>query len=56
MPSLPSIPTQLHLVNGRAKVDIALARGKKDYDRRQDIAKRDAQRDIQRALRDRDRD
>jgi SsrA-binding protein len=53
---LSAIPTQLHLVNGRAKVDIALARGKKDYDRRQDIAKRDAQRDIQRALRDRDRD
>lgn len=50
------IPTQLYLVNGKAKVEIALARGKKQYDKRQDIAKRDADRDIQRALRERHRD
>ena len=35
---------------GRAKVEIALARGKQEFDKRQDIAGRDAKRDIQRAL------
>jgi len=35
---------------GRAKVEIALAQGKKQYDKRQDIASRDAKRDIQRAI------
>jgi SsrA-binding protein len=53
---LTIIPTQLYLINGKAKVEIALARGKKQYDKRQDIAKRDADRDIQRALRERHRD
>ena len=47
------IPTAVYLENGRAKVEIALARGKKKYDKRQDLAKRDAQRNIERALRDR---
>ena len=49
------IPTRLYLKEGRAKVEIALARGKRKYDKRQAIAKRDAQRDIQRELRDRGR-
>lgn len=53
---LTIVPTQVYLVNGKAKVEIALARGKKQYDKRQDIAKRDADRDIQRALRERHRD
>lgn len=53
---LSAVPTVLYLERGRAKVEIALARGKKDYDKRQDIAKRDADRDIKRALRERDRD
>ena len=44
------------LKDGRAKVEIALARGKKQYDKRQTIAKRDAERDIERALKDRGRD
>ncbi len=44
------VPTQLYLKNGRAKVEIAVARGKKSYDKRQDIAKRDANRQIERAL------
>ncbi|MGI6555109.1 MAG: SsrA-binding protein SmpB [Bacillota bacterium] len=35
---------------GKAKVEIGLARGKKVYDKRQDIAKRDAERDMKRAL------
>jgi SsrA-binding protein len=49
------IPTRLYLKGGRAKVEIALARGKRKYDKRQAIAKRDAQRDVQRELRDRER-
>ncbi len=49
------IPTRLYLKDGRAKVEIALARGKRKYDKRQTIAKRDAQRDIERALKERRR-
>jgi len=48
-----AIATKVYLKRGRAKVEIALARGKKHYDKRESIAKRDAQRDIDRALRDR---
>ena len=36
------IPTRLYLKEGRAKVEIALAKGKKQYDKRQEIARRDA--------------
>jgi SsrA-binding protein len=49
------VPTRLYLKGGRAKVEIALARGKRKYDKRQAIAKRDAQRDIDRALKERSR-
>lgn len=49
------IPLQLYLKNGRAKVEIGLARGKHQYDKRESIARRDAQREIERALRDRQR-
>lgn len=49
------VPTMVYLVRGRAKVEIAIARGKKSYDKRESIAKRDASREIQRALRERDR-
>ncbi|MBV9822106.1 MAG: SsrA-binding protein, partial [Actinobacteria bacterium] len=35
---------------GKVKVEIALARGKKTYDKRQDLAKRDAAREISRVL------
>lgn len=49
------VPTRLYLKGGRAKVEIALARGKRQYDKRQAIAKRDAQRDIDRALKERSR-
>lgn len=45
------IPTRVYLKNGRAKVEIALARGKKQYDKRQTIAKREAQREINRQIR-----
>ncbi len=47
------VPVRLYLKNGLAKVEIALARGKRKYDKRQAIAKRDAQRDVERALRER---
>lgn len=49
------VPLRLRLRRGRAKVDIGVARGKKLYDKRQSEAKRDAQRQIERALRDRER-
>lgn len=49
------VPIRLYLKGGLAKVEIALARGKRKYDKRQTIAKRDAQREVERALRIRDR-
>lgn len=45
------IPTRVYLKGGRAKVEIALARGKKAYDKREAIAKRDRQRDRERETR-----
>ncbi|MBK8989423.1 MAG: SsrA-binding protein SmpB [Chloroflexi bacterium] len=48
--SLTLIPTRLYLKDGRAKIEIALARGKQKQDKRQDIAKRDDQRRMERAL------
>ncbi|NLF01889.1 MAG: SsrA-binding protein SmpB [Anaerolineales bacterium] len=47
------VPTRLYLKDGRAKIEIALARGKRKYDKRQAIAERDAERDVERALRER---
>ncbi|MGW1679993.1 SsrA-binding protein SmpB [Saccharopolyspora sp. NPDC002376] len=47
---LSLIPMSLYFSDGRAKVELALARGKKDHDKRQDLAKRDAQREMQRAI------
>jgi SsrA-binding protein len=44
------IPLRLYLRRGRAKLEIGLARGKRQYDKRAAIAKRDAQRQIDRAL------
>jgi SsrA-binding protein len=49
------VPLRLYLKGGRAKVEIALARGKRQYDKRHAIAERDAQRDIERALKERHR-
>ena len=46
------VPTMIYLSKGRAKVEIALARGKRMYDKRQAIAKRDADRQIRRALKE----
>ncbi|MDX1687416.1 MAG: SsrA-binding protein SmpB [Candidatus Promineifilaceae bacterium] len=46
------VPTKMYIKDGWAKVEVALARGKKLYDKRQDIARRDAERRIERALRE----
>ena len=46
------VPLDLHLSRGRVKMRLGICKGKKNYDKRQDIAGRDAQRDIDRALRD----
>lgn len=48
------IPTKMYLKDGRAKVEIALAKGKKSYDKRKAIAERDSEREIARALRRRE--
>jgi len=50
---LSLIPLRAYFKEGRAKIEVALARGKKIYDRRADIAERDARRDMERALKDR---
>ncbi len=47
---LTIIPTKLYFNTSKAKVEIALARGKKLYDKRQDLKAKDAKRDIERAL------
>ena len=47
------VPLRIYLKGGRAKVELGLARGKRKYDKRQAIAKRDAQRDVDRAMKDR---
>lgn len=48
------VPTKLYFApNNKAKVELGLARGKKLYDKRDTIAKRDLERDVQRALRER---
>ncbi|MBE2181891.1 MAG: SsrA-binding protein SmpB [Anaerolineae bacterium] len=50
------IPTSLYLVRGKAKLEIALARGKKLYDKRADIAKRDSDREIRQTMKERSRE
>lgn len=47
------VPTMIFLQRGRAKVEIALAKGKRQYDKRADIAKRDSEREIRQALKSR---
>jgi len=46
------IPTKLYLKEGIAKVEIAVAKGKRQYDKRQSIAKRDTEREIERHLKE----
>jgi SsrA-binding protein len=52
---LTLIPLRMYLKDGRAKVEVAVGRGRKQYDKREAIAKRDAQREVERALRQRTR-
>jgi SsrA-binding protein len=52
---LTLIPLRMYLKDGLAKVELGLARGRKQYDKREAIARRDADREIQRALRTRTR-
>ena len=47
---LTLVPLSLYFKNGYAKIELALARGKKSYDKRQTIAERDAKRETQREL------
>jgi SsrA-binding protein len=47
---LTLVPLALYFSAGKVKVEIALARGKRSYDKRQDLAKRDADREVSRAL------
>jgi len=46
------VPLRVYFSDGRAKVEIAVAAGKRKYDKRQAIAARDAQRDTERALKE----
>ncbi len=50
------IPLRVYLKEGRAKVEIATAKGKKLYDKRQAIARRDAERELDRQVRQRNRE
>ena len=45
------VPLRVYIKEGKAKVEIAIAKGKKLYDKRQVIAKRDAERDLERSIR-----
>jgi len=47
---LTLVVLRLYFRGGWAKVELALAKGKKAYDKREDVAKRDAQRDMERAM------
>lgn len=47
---LTVIPTELYLKDGLAKLDVAVAKGKKMFDKRREIAKRDMQRDVDREI------
>lgn len=49
------IPLQVYLKDGRFKMELGLCKGKKLHDKREDLAARDAKRDIQRALRSKNR-
>ena len=52
---LTLLPIKMYLKNGMAKVELAVGQGKKNYDKRQVLAEREGKRDIERALRDRNK-
>ncbi|WP_028402143.1 SsrA-binding protein SmpB [Ectobacillus panaciterrae] len=47
------VPLKIYLQNGFAKMQLGVAKGKKNYDKREDLKKKEAKRDIERAFRDR---
>ncbi|MCU0580247.1 MAG: SsrA-binding protein SmpB [Desulfobacterota bacterium] len=49
---LTLVPLKLYFRNGKVKVELALVKGKKQYDKRETIRKRDEERDMQRAIRE----
>jgi SsrA-binding protein len=53
---LTLVPLDLHFTRGRAKVTLGLARGKKLHDKRRSLKQSDMQREVDRALRARERD
>jgi SsrA-binding protein len=48
--NLTLVPLSLYFIEGKVKVELALARGKQAHDKRQDMARRDADREITREL------
>jgi len=52
---LTLVPTRLYFKAGRVKIELALARGKTGRDKRQDLSRRDAEREIERAFKERGR-
>ncbi len=52
---LTLVPVKIYFKRGKVKVLIALARGKKNYDKRQDLATKDAKREIEKAFKEKQR-
>ena len=50
---LTLVPTRIYFKDGKVKVEVALARGKEQRDKRRDIADRDAKRQVERAMKER---
>lgn len=50
---LTIVPTRLYFKDGRAKIELAVARGKEQRDKRRDVAERDARRQMERAVKSR---
>ncbi|PLR67272.1 MULTISPECIES: SsrA-binding protein SmpB [Bacillaceae] len=50
------VPLKVYLKNGFAKVLLGLGKGKKKYDKREDLKKKEAKREVERAFRDRQKD
>ncbi len=48
--NLTLVPLSLYFTGGRVKVELALARGKQAHDKRQDLARRDAEREVTREM------
>jgi len=51
-----AVPLKLYFKDGRVKVEIGLAKGKKLYDKREDLKKKDSQRELSQALKSKNRD